>query len=427
MKRRDELLTILKNEVKPSFGCSGPIEAALAACEAANAVGGDILKIKALIDKDMCTKNSDVGIPPTGIKGMRNALLIGALCGKPGKGLNVLSDADIDTVEACIQQSKDIEVDIQPDWECQTIGIYTDVIVETNKGVGRAIIAKSHSNLVYLEANGHIYFDKGHDRENVLDESEDPINNYGISELYDFAENVEISKLNFLKEAISLNCKLSEYGMSDKQLVCVFGKSLNKHSGGDFVRIAKARTAAASEARMCGESLPAMSCATSGNAGITASVALSSIAETKGLNEEDLLRALALAYLVTIKVKNRIGRHSAMCACVCGAAPGVAAGTALLLGGDAESVNRAIQNTLVNIFGVLCDGARKACELKLASAAATAMEAAILAIDGISTVPNEGILGNNADESIDFLGNFAKKGMNSVDMILCQALYEKHF
>ena len=116
-----------------------------------------------------------------------------------------------------------------------------------------------------------------------------------------------------------------------------------------------------------------------------------------------------------------------MCACVCGAAPGVAAGTAFLLGGNAGAADKAVQNTLVNIFGVLCDGARRACALKLSSAAAMAVEAALMALDGTSVPEDEGIIGNNADESIDFLGDFARKGMAPTDLMLCKALYAKHF
>lgn len=427
MEKHTELLRILENEVKPSYGCSGPIGAAIAACEAANAVGGKIKSINALIDKDMCTKNSDVGIPPVGIKGMRNALLIGALCGKTGKGLDVLADTTNEEIGSRLQGAGDITVTVSPDWECEAIGVYTDVSVETDQGIGRAIVAKSHSNLVYLEANGNIIINKPHDRNTVLDESNDPVSKYLVSDLYEFSDSADITELEFLREAIEMNKQLSEYGLNDEHDNCVFGKSLLKQSGDDFVKKAKAITAAAAEARMNGGALPAMSCATSGNAGITASMPLYSIADSKGIGEEKLLRALALAYLVTISVKNKIGRHSAMCACVCGAAPGVAAGTAYLLGGDENVIHTAIQNTLVNIFGVLCDGARQACALKLSSAAATAIDGALMSLDGISAAADEGILGRNADESIAFLGDFARNGMKLTDLMLCRALYAKHF
>ena len=137
MEKFNEILEILRKEVKPSFGCSGPIGAAIAACEAANAAGGSVREIHALIDKDMCTKNSDVGIPPTGIKGMRSALLVGAVCGKAGQGLNVLADADDAAVAGALEHADEIIVDVQPDWVCEKIGVYTDVTVISDCGKGR--------------------------------------------------------------------------------------------------------------------------------------------------------------------------------------------------------------------------------------------------------------------------------------------------
>lgn len=141
---------------------------------------------------------------------------------------------------------------------------------------------------------------------------------------------------------------------------------------------------------------------------------------------ELLLRATALSYLVTILGKQRIGRHSAMCACVVAASEGVAAGAALLLGGGLREVNMAINNTIINVFGVVCDGPRVACALKLSSAAGIAMEGALLAMDGVTIPPGCGVCGHNADESINFMGDFAKRAMMETALVLCKALYEKH-
>ena len=170
-----------------------------------------------------------------------------------------------------------------------------------------------------------------------------------------------------------------------------------------------------------------MSCATSGNAGIAVSLPLASLAQDYGLDEEALLRALACGYLVTISCKNKIGRHSAMCACSVGASLGVAAGTAVLFGGNAAEVERSIQNTIVNVFGILCDGAREACALKLSTAAECGMEGAFLALDGVSVLYDEGVCGSSADDSMEFMGKFARGGMGQADLELCKFLYHKHF
>lgn len=423
----NELTEILAKEIKPAYGCSGPIGVAFAACEAYCVIGGDIKKIQALIDKDMCTKNSDVGIPPSGIRGIKNSLIVGALCGTQGKGLAVLEEATAASIEMALLKSDNIIIDIKPDWECDQIGVYIDVSIETDKGTGRAIVAKTHSNLVYLEANGKKYIDKGYDRYSILDEADDPIRKYMLSDIYNYVNSTPAAQICFLKEAVKMNMDLANYGINEENKECIFGKSVIKKAGDDYVKKAKAMTAAAAEARMNGEAMPAMSCATSGNAGICCTVPLYCIAHEKEIEEEILLRSLALAYLVTIKIKNCIGRHSAMCACVCGAAPGVSAGVAYMLGGDSITVEMAINNTIVNIFGVLCDGARRACALKLSSAAAMAIDAANMALDGITTASDEGVIAKNADESIKFLGEFARNGMKTTDLMMCRALFDKHF
>ena len=222
-----------------------------------------------------------------------------------------------------------------------------------------------------------------------------------------------------------MNRKLSKAALEGKTGTG-FGISMLKRSEGNLIRTAKAITAAASEARMAGYDLPTMTCTTSGNMGITVSMAISSVAEYLKKTEEEMLRALAFAYLVTIYTKNNIGRHSAMCACVVAASEGVAAGAALLLGGGIKEAEMAVNNTIVNVFGVVCDGARQACALKLATAAGTAIEGAMLAMDGIATPADEGVRGKTAGDSIRFMGEFAKKGMMLTDKMLCQALYAKH-
>ncbi|MDD4844735.1 MAG: L-serine ammonia-lyase, iron-sulfur-dependent, subunit alpha, partial [Anaerotignum sp.] len=297
--------------------------------------------------------------------------------------------------------------------------------VTTDKGVGRAIVLKTHTNLVYREANGVKQVDIPFDRIASMNETKDPMAHYKIADFYDFATQVPIEELEFLKEAIQMNKALAAACFSGEAKGAGFGISMLKNAGNDIVKKAKAITAAGAETRMIGFPLPAMSCATSGNVGITASLPLISMAEDMNCTEEQLLRALAMSFLMTICVKNRIGRVSSMCACVTASSQGIAAGATMLLGGDLACIDRAVNNTIVNIFGVVCDGARLACALKLASAAGIAIECSILAVEGVETPLNEGVIGGNADMSLNFMGKFAQTGMAESDLALCRALYEK--
>ncbi|KAF5063325.1 hypothetical protein DSECCO2_295840 [anaerobic digester metagenome] len=421
-----ELLAILQKEVVPALGCTGPTAVSYVAAEAATAVGGTPIKVEVKVDRHIGTKNSDVGIPGTSVVGLPMAAALGALAGDAAAGLNVLHNVTPADEKTALAFSKSGAVIVEPDLETEILGLFMDCTVTTDKGVGRAVVVKTHTNLVYREANGQVQVDIPYDRIASMNETHDAMAHYKLADFYDFATQIPLENIQFLSQAVDMNKALAAASLSGKAKGAGFGLSMMKRcEKGDVIRKAKALTAAGAETRMVGYSLPAMSCATSGNVGITASLPLISLAEDLGASEEALLRALALSFLMTICVKNRIGRVSSMCACVTAASQGIAAGAALLLGGDLACVDSAINNTLVNIFGVVCDGARVACALKLSSAAGIALECAMMAKDGAVTPANEGVVGKNADDSLNFMGDFAQHGLAGSDLALCRALYQK--
>ena len=193
---------------------------------------------------------------------------------------------------------------------------------------------------------------------------------------------------------------------------------------GNLLNKIKAYTAAASDARMAGENLPAMSCASSGNVGITASVSLAMFAEENNLSKENMLRAVALSFLITIYVKNHIGRLSPMCACAIAASLGVAAGTAFLLEETNEKIDSTITNVIGSLGGILCDGAKNGCALKLSMAIGVAIESAYLSKYSASIAQGEGLVQKNADESIRILGKIAREGMREADIVLCKEIID---
>jgi L-cysteine desulfidase len=416
------LLSVLKDEVQPALGCTGPIVFSYVAAEARDAVGGIPRRIIIKADKDKCAKENDVGIPGTQYLGVKMAAALGAFAGDPKAKLEVLHSVTPNMEQAAYEFCISGNVVLEPDWETPLIGIYVDITVETDKGVGRAIVVKTHTNLVHKSANGKVIFEKPFNRlESIKEEKNDFISNCKISDMYDFALNIPVEELTFLYESVSMNIKLAEVVLNG-ELGPTYALSMLSRGREDMIQRAKALTAAAAEARMVGYNLPAMSCATSGNVGITASLPIISVAETLGKKEEDILRALAFSFLLTILGKNRIGRQSAMCACMVTASLGVAGAVTMLLGGNLKQIEMSINNTIVNVFGVVCDGARRACALKLSSAVGIALEGALLAMDGITTNSGEGVCRNSADESIDFMGRHAKEGMLESDMILCKLL-----
>ncbi len=405
------------------MGCTGPTAVSYATAEAYSAVGGNPNKIVLHIDKDMCSKNGDVGIPGTKYTGIEIAAALGVFGGDATAKLEVLKGITSEDEHHAYEFIKVGGVEIIPDWDCPVLGIYIDAEVFTNNGIGRAIIAKTHTNVVYKSCNQTVLIDKGFDRIASLDESLDPIARYNLENFYEFAVQAPLADIEWLQTAIDMNLAISKEALEGRTGIGL-AKGLFNNAGSDLVRRAKAWAAAGSEARMGGLDLPTMACATTGNGGITASMPLYSLARDLYKSSEDLIRAIALSYLVTIYGKNQIGRHSAMCACVVAASCGVAAGATLLLGGGIEAVSGAIMNTICNVFGVICDGARYACAMKLSSASGIAIEGAMLALKGIH-VPAQGVTDSNGQKTIEFMGKFARTGMAYTDFALCQALYAK--
>ena len=394
-----ELHEILKKEVVPALGCTGPTAVSYVAAEAATAVGGTPIKVEVKVDRHIGTKNSDVGIPGTTVVGLKMAAALGALAGDAAAGLEVLHNVTPEDEKRALEFAKSGNVIIDVDLETDILGLFMDCTVTTDKGVGRAVVVKTHTGLVYREANGVVQVNKP----------------------YDLATGIPLEEIAFLKEAVTMNKTIAQTIFDGTAKGAGFAVSMMKRADNNMIRKAKALTSAGSEARMEGFSLPVMSCATSGNVGLTASLPLISMAEDLNASEEQLLRALAMSFLMTICVKNRIGRVSSMCACVTAASQGVAAGASMLLGGDLACIDRAINNTVVNIFGVVCDGARLACALKLSSAIGIAIECAMMAKDGVMTPADQGIVGSDADDTLNFMGDFAQHGMAGSDLALCKA------
>lgn len=415
-----KLLAILKSEVKPALGCTGPIGVCYCAAQAYDAVGGEVEHIEARIDWGMCTKIDDVAFPGTEMLGVEMAIALGAICGDPDAGLEVLRDVR----PACELKAREVArlVTIYPLWERTDLGIYVDIFIVTSNGTGRAVISERSDGLILKEQNGKVIFEAKPDASAQSGLS--PMLSYKIRDFYGLAANTPIEELGFLRDAADYNTRLSDETLKNN-LGAGIGAALYHDEGGNRITRAKAYAAAGCEARMSGVNLPAMSCGNKGNVGIAASMPLVSLARDLGLPDERLQRAIALSYLVSIAVIHRIGKSPAMCTCEVAAALGIAAGSVLLQGGTEEQVEIAIQNTIPSVFGVVCDGAKLACALRISSGTGIALEAADLALAGVRLANNQGVLGSSADDSIDILGHTALFGMVDSDREISRQMFAK--
>lgn len=418
------LLEILHDEVKPALGCTGPISVAFATAEARRIIGGTPKSIKIIVDMNTYKNSIAVVTPGTPFRGVLEPACVGAFYGNAEKGMEVLKDM-ISPDEDFIRKFaiENAEVDIK--WDYHGMGLYIDAVIETELGIGHAIVAKEHDRVVLREKNGEIiYKDETFKLEDDSFDSRLPIRDYSVKEIYDFANNVPINEIEFLNTAIEMNMKLSNAGMNE-DMGSNFGKAISKLPGEKVYIKAKSLAAAASDARMAGKNLPAMSCAKSGNVGIAASLPLIPVAESLGCSRDKLIRAICVSYLMTIYLKSHIGRLSAMCACAIAASIGVGTGCCLLMGMKINDVSRVIHNIIGSIGGTVCDGAKFGCALKLSSAAGIAIESSRIVENGCYIANGDGLICYDVDETIAMLGRIAAPGMVSANEYMSNEIIKR--
>lgn len=416
--RMNVLYDILQRELKPALGCTGPIGACYVAAQAYDAVGGEI---KRIVVEGAGPKSDDVAFPGSKMLGVEMAYALGAVCGDPSAGLEVLHTV---TPEGELKARKVAElVELKNEFTAETIRYWRKVSIETDAGIGVAICEGAPDGLIYKEGNGKVYLDKPVASLNQAGNS--PIQNYKISDFYELAQTCPIEKLNFIQKAIDMNTAMADFTLCNQEIGIGIGRGLLETESATYATRAKAYAAAGCEGRMSGVSMPIMTVGGKGNVGIASSVPIISLARDLQSDNEVLLRSLVISFLVAIAVIHRIGKAPTMCSCEVAAALGVTAGTVFLKGGTERQVEMAIQNLIPNVFGVVCDGAKLACALRMASSTGIAIDSAELALKNIRLANNQGVLDINADASIDFLGDFALNAMVSSDNELSRRMMKK--
>lgn len=419
MKHR-ELYEILREEIKPALGCTGPIAVCYCAAEAYDAIGGEIISIDAILDWCMSAKIDDVAFPGSQMLGTEMAVALGAVCGDPAAGLEVLHTV---TPEGELKARKVAElVTIKPQWDLQDLGIYCDITVHTDKGTGRAVVSQRSDGLILKEKNGEILVE--HEPDVSAQSGKLPILKYKVRDFYNMVTSLDSQELEFLKDAAAYNTRLANATLENR-LGAGIGYELYHSGHQNYITRAKAYAAAGCEARMSGVNHPAMTCGNKGNVGIAASMPLVSLAKDVNADEESLLRGIAMSYLVAISIIHRIGKSPSMCSCEVAAALGISAGATLMRNGTYEQVAAAMQNTIPNVFGVVCDGAKLACALRISSGTGIALECSDLALKGVRLANNQGVLGATVDDSIEIIGKTALYAMVGSDRELSRSLFEK--
>jgi len=410
----NNLIDILKAEVKPAMGCTEPVAVTLAAAKA-RVLGGheSISKAFVRVSPNIFKNGMSVGIPKIDAVGIGPAAGVGLLAGDPDMGLKIFEtvcEGSLVNLEDLMDRGI-IEVAIADTCE----KVYIEVEISSPKGMSRAVLSGMHNHFSQLEVNGALLLD---DPFVQADASYD-IATYSLDEIIDTVIHAEEGVFDFLLEGLEMNRRISEMGRNEK-LGLGIGYNTKKavedgKLGCDLATRAMYYTAAASDARMSGIALPVMSSNGSGNNGLTAILPLLAYKDIYHTPDGKMAKALALSHLINCYIKRGIGRLSALCSCGISAATGASAAIAWLEGGDREVMEGTIQNMIANLSGMICDGAKNSCAIKLATAASTGVHAAVWSKYGSMSGHLEGIVGKTATDSITNLGTLSQEGMQLTD------------
>ena len=428
---RTSIIALIKQEVIPAIGCTEPIAVALCVAKATEILGCKPHRIEAYLSANILKNAMGVGIPGTGMIGLPIAIALGALIGKSEYGLEVLKECTPDAVEAGKRMIADEAISIKLK-EDITEKLYIEITAfgattaASGATTATAIIAGGHTNFIYLSHNGEVLLDAP-----LKSTAEQNGNKTALTlkKVYDFATTAPLEEIEFILEAQRLNKAAAETSFKGRyghQLGRTLKESTREMSilGNNTFSKILSYTTAACDARMAGVMVPVMSNSGSGNQGITATLPITIYAEENNKSREELIRALTLSHLTVIYIKQSLGRLSALCGCVV-AATGSSCGITYLMGGGYNQISFAVQNMIATLTGMVCDGAKPSCSLKIASGVSTSLLSAILAMEEKCVSSVEGIIDNDVDKSILNLTRIGSESMNETDHAVLDIMTHK--
>ncbi|SFM14657.1 L-cysteine desulfidase family protein [Pelosinus propionicus] len=422
-----EMIKVVKREVVPALGCTEPVSLALAAAIAAQRLGKSVERIEAKVSANLMKNGMGVTVPGTGTTGLFIAAAVGAIGGDPWGKLEVLKNltpAQVRKAQQMVAQGR-VQVMVA---DVPHV-LYSEAKVMHGKEWVTVAIADTHTQVVRIEENGKVVFEMELE-DYVANAVEDKSTIAGIQarDVFDFAMGVPLEMIRFIHEAAELNSSLSHEGMSGQYGLHI-GNAMDRQrqqgllTDGLLTQILM-RTTAASDARMGGAALPAMTNSGSGNQGIAATMPVVVVAEYVKANEESLIRALMLSHMMAIYIHDKLPKLSALCA-VTTASMGAAAGMAWLLKKDFRVASMAISNMIGDLAGLICDGASNSCAMKVSTSVMSGYKAVLLALEGIRVTGNDGIVAEDVDQSIANLGVLACQGMTQMDEQILQIMLNK--
>ena len=434
----EKIIALLHREVKPALGCTEPIAVALAVSKAVEIISDNCasrcpegwrltadFRIDVAVSGNILKNGMGVGIPGTGRVGLPVAAALGAVCGDSRRNLEVLADLTDVAVKRALELVEGQKVTISVADTDHLLYVKATVCANGQAQASAevnpqayAIIEDDHDRIVETcFADRILMSSESAAGLSAPDEGEETPS---VREILDFADNAPFADIAFILEDRSLNLALAREGLAGNYGMNV-GKTIRENQqevfGDDFLSFAMGLTAAASDARMAGSTLPAMGNSGSGNQGITASMPVIAYALKYDIDDERLARALILSNLVAIHIKHYLGKLSALCGCVV-ASTGSSCGIVYLQGGGYDAICAAIKNMAGNITGMVCDGAKVGCAMKVASGVSCAVQSAVLALRGTCIPSTDGIIDDDVEKTIRNVGAIGSAGMKHADRMI---------
>lgn len=421
---------ILEKEMIPALGCTDPVGVAYATAFAKKYVKDEIISIIGEISVNIIKNASAVCIPRTGGKcGVKLALALGAIGGNPEKGLEVLADIKEVDVEKALKMvnSGIVQMKVSEDPK----KLYMRVTLRTSKDEVIVVIEDNYTDITSIQVNGKsVLFDESKEEKSKSNDVKIELfyENLSLESIFKFAETVSIEQLKIIQTAVVMNMAVAEEGLAHDYGVSV-GRSIQsfvetgKMDKG-IVSDAMMWTAAATDARMSGCDLPVISNTGSGNQGLASTIPIISIAKKMDISFEKMIRAVAISSLVTIYIKNKLGALSAVCGAVI-AGTGTSCGVVYLLGGTVDQMVAALQTTLGDVAGMICDGAKAGCALKIATCTNTGVFAALLAMENKNIKGTDGIVGYGETQTIDNFIKISTEGLALMDNAILEIILKK--
>lgn len=423
-EEREHIIELIKREVVPAIGCTEPMAVSLCVAKAAETLGKFPEKITVFLSANILKNAMGVGIPGTGMIGLPIAIALGASVGKSDYELQVLKDCTPEDVEEGKKYIDENRISIKLKENIKE-KLYIETLCEAGTERAVAVISGGHSHFVYVAKNDDVLLDK---QTGPSEDEEERESQLTFRKVYDFSMEAPLEEIEFILESAKLDKAAAQYSFKGH-----FGHGLGRVLQGDlgkkligesiFSNILS-YTSGACDARMGGAMIPVMSNSGSGNQGISCTVPVLIYAEETRASREQLVRALMLSNLTVIYIKQSLGRLSALCGCVI-ASTGSSCGITYLMGGSYQQITFAIKDMIANLTGMICDGAKPSCSLKVTTSIATAIFSAVMAMEGRCVTSLEGIIDEDVDKSIRNLTRIGSEGMCETDKLVLDIMAHK--